>query len=252
LKSKTYKLIINGEKYEAKVLSYKGSEAKINVNGIDYLIEVDQEISAKTQPVIDKSKSYFNPEKVGSSGSKTISGQLVAPIPGVVINIHKNIGDVVDPGDVILSLEAMKMESELVASITGRISEIKVSKGDSVLEGELLVVIEPFDAKTDKTAARRPAPSKPAQQPRTENKEKDREVPVSSNSGSLRAPIPGTVLEIRVKEGDPVTADDTVIILEAMKMESEIRAGKDGKIKKIRVNKGDSVNEGDVMMEIGE
>ena len=240
---KKYKMTINGEKYEAKVLSYKGNEAKVNVNGIDYLIEVEQENVQMSQPVINTSKSYLNPEKVSSTGSKVSSGQLIAPIPGIVVDIHKKVGDVVSAGDVLITVEAMKMESELVAPVSGKITEINKSKGDSVLEGDLLVVIAHNEHKeTPKQAVTKPV----------KKQEKVSIQPQAKRDGNVKAPIPGTVVEVKVKEGVKVTADDIVIIIEAMKMESEIRAGYDGVITKILVGKGASVNEGDILMQIGE
>lgn len=74
--------------------------------------------------------------------------------------------------------------------------------------------------------------------------------PAAAGSGSVTAPLPGTVLSINCKVGDSVKAADTVIVLEAMKMENAIHAGRDGKVTAIRVNQGDSVLEGDVLVTI--
>ena len=63
-------------------------------------------------------------------------------------------------------------------------------------------------------------------------------------SNKVMSPLPGSVWEIKVAEGDQVEEDQVVIVLEAMKMENNINADKDGKITAINVNKGDSVLEG--------
>lgn len=60
----------------------------------------------------------------------------------------------------------------------------------------------------------------------------------------VKSPLPGVILDIKVKEGDTVKKGQTLIILEAMKMENNINSNKDGKIIEIKVNKGDSVLEG--------
>jgi biotin carboxyl carrier protein len=60
--------------------------------------------------------------------------------------------------------------------------------------------------------------------------------------------MPGTVLDVRVKEGDAVNAGDVVLILEAMKMENEISAPSAGTVDKIVAAKGSSVNSGDVLI----
>ena len=70
-------------------------------------------------------------------------------------------------------------------------------------------------------------------------------------SGGINAPLPGTILEMKVKVGDEVKAGDTLLIMEAMKMENNIKADKAGKISEIKVNIGDSVLEGDLLIEIG-
>ncbi len=65
---------------------------------------------------------------------------------------------------------------------------------------------------------------------------------------AIRAMLPGVVTKILVKEGDEVKAGDTVMILEAMKMENEVKSHKDGKIKQILVKEGDRVENGDVLV----
>jgi biotin carboxyl carrier protein len=69
--------------------------------------------------------------------------------------------------------------------------------------------------------------------------------------GGIRAPLPGTILEVKVKVGDEIRVGDTLLIMEAMKMENNIKADKAGKISLLNVNVGDSVLEGDLLVEIG-
>lgn len=84
-------------------------------------------------------------------------------------------------------------------------------------------------------------PTAPAQAPVTPIA---RPAATSSGKSSVKSPLPGIILEIKVKVGDVVKKGQTIIILEAMKMENNINADKDGKIAAINVNKGDSVLEG--------
>ncbi len=65
-----------------------------------------------------------------------------------------------------------------------------------------------------------------------------------AGGGAIQSPLPGVIVDIRVAVGDTVAKGQTVLILEAMKMENEIHADKDGKVVAINVNKGDSVLEG--------
>ena len=64
------------------------------------------------------------------------------------------------------------------------------------------------------------------------------------------APLPGTINEIKVKVGDKVNTGDTVVVLEAMKMQNNIDAETSGTITSINVNKGDAVMEGDTLVTI--
>lgn len=70
--------------------------------------------------------------------------------------------------------------------------------------------------------------------------------PVAQSSGKsgIKSPLPGVILEVKVKVGDAVKRGQTLIILEAMKMENNINADKDGTVTAININKGDSVLEG--------
>ena len=66
---------------------------------------------------------------------------------------------------------------------------------------------------------------------------------VGSKAG-IKSPLPGVILEIKVKEGDMVKRGQTLLILEAMKMENDIKADRDGKVTSIKVSKGESILEG--------
>lgn len=76
--------------------------------------------------------------------------------------------------------------------------------------------------------------------------------PAAKGGGSfaVKAPLPGTVLQILVNVGDTVKASDTVVTLEAMKMENAIKAEKDGTVASIDVKKGDAVMEGTTLITI--
>jgi biotin carboxyl carrier protein len=74
-----------------------------------------------------------------------------------------------------------------------------------------------------------------------------------SHSGSamgMRSPLPGVIIDVKIKPGAAVKAGQTVIILEAMKMENNIEADRDGVVEAISVQRGDSVLEGDVLLTI--
>lgn len=75
--------------------------------------------------------------------------------------------------------------------------------------------------------------------------------PVSGGKESITSPMPGTIVDVRVKNGDNVRSGDVLVVLEAMKMENEILAPVDGKVTDVRVGKGTSVESGEVLVVIG-
>ena len=119
---------------------------------------------------------------------------------------------------------------------------------DNVVEVEVNGV--PYKVEREKAAATKVVSApRAAAAPRTATGEKVI-AKASGNAGteSIKAPLPGVVLSIPVKVGDTVKASDTVLVLEAMKMENAIHAGRDGRVASINVNSGDSVLEGAVLL----
>lgn len=137
---KKYKFTINGVKYETKIVKYKGTSAIVNVNGVDIPIEIEpQKIESAPKLVRNVKKPTVKVQTPKVFSAK--EGDIVAPIPGVVVKILVKEGDFVNEGDPIMILEAMKMESEINANATGRIISIKVKEGDSVQEDQPLMQI---------------------------------------------------------------------------------------------------------------
>jgi biotin carboxyl carrier protein len=70
------------------------------------------------------------------------SGELRAPMPGLIVDVRVAQGDAVEKGDTILILEAMKTQQPFAAPFQGRVKELNVAKGDQVNDGQLLATIE--------------------------------------------------------------------------------------------------------------
>lgn len=87
--------------------------------------------------------------------------------------------------------------------------------------------------------------------PNVQTKRKDTKIKKSMQGITpIKAPLPGTILKIMVKEGDEVKQSDNLLIMEAMKMENQVLAERAGKIKSIKVAEGDAVLQNDVLIEI--
>ncbi len=70
-----------------------------------------------------------------------------------------------------------------------------------------------------------------------------------SKINSIKAPMPGLIIDLKIKTGDTVKAGDQLVILEAMKMENIIKSPGEGTVKNVKVKKGDSVEKGQVLVE---
>lgn len=129
-----------------------------------------------------------------------------------------------------------------IGDIDNGIAEVEVNGTPYKVE------IEQKAAAAIKVAAPKAAPA-----PRTASGEKVISKPAAAapaGGTAVKAPLPGVVLDINVTVGQAVKASDTVVTLEAMKMENAIKAGVDGKVASISVAKGDSVLEGAVLLTI--
>lgn len=123
---------------------------------------------------------------------------------------------------------------------------------DNIAQVEVNGVPYKVELEAPKTAPVKVAAPKRSAAPRTATGEKviAKPQPAAAGGSPVVAPLPGTVLSVQVKVGDAVKAADTVVLLEAMKMENAIKAGRDGRVASISVNNGDAVLEGAVLLTI--
>ena len=143
---KEYKIKINGNNYNVTIDEVEDTVAKVEVNGTPYNVEFEKPISKpKTISVVNKPAAAPSagpaPANKPAAAPAAAGGATVnSPLPGVVLEIKVKDGDKVTKGQVIMVLEAMKMENAIEAPCDGTIT-VKAQKGDSVLEGATLAVI---------------------------------------------------------------------------------------------------------------
>ena len=118
----------------------------------------------------------------------------------------------------------------LIVTVNGVAYNVTVEEGTGTAAASAPVAAAP--AASPAPAAAPAAPAAPAG---------------AAGSVTVTAPMPGNILDVKVKAGDSVKAGDTLLILEAMKMENEISAPQDGTIASVNVRKGDVVNSGDLL-----
>ncbi|MBQ2186227.1 MAG: biotin/lipoyl-binding protein [Bacteroidaceae bacterium] len=134
------------------------------------------------------------------------------------------------------------MANDIVAESDGTVKDICVSVGQSVNQGDALVEFQ-----ADATAA--PAP-KAAPTPQSAPAPAAAAPKAPAGANSVTAPLPGTITKILVQVGQQVKAGETVLVMEAMKMENNITAEFDGTVKAILVQQGAQVQSGDALVEM--
>lgn len=122
----------------------------ITVNGKSYEVDVEEIGGIPTAPAAPRAAAPVAPRaaapkaaaktapKAAASGNGT---NITAPMPGTIFKMVVSKGDVIAAGDVVLVLEAMKMENEISSPVAGTVTSVTVKEGDSVNGGDVLVVI---------------------------------------------------------------------------------------------------------------
>ena len=137
---KKFKFTIRGNEYEVHINSFEDNIAEIDVNGSIYQVELAEEVKTTKTPKLVRSKPV--PTKEAKPIPAAGLSKVEAPLPGTIFKINIKEGDAVKKGQMLMILEAMKMENNLLAEKEGMINKIHVSEGDSVLQGDILVEIE--------------------------------------------------------------------------------------------------------------
>lgn len=222
-----YTVQVNNNTYAVEL---KDSQAV--VNGVPYNISVQEGITAG---------ATYAAAPVATTATK--STPVVAPMPGLILRSEVKVGDKVKENDLLMIMEAMKMENEIYAPVDGTILEIRVKQGDQLNADDVLLIIgeEVVAAPVVQVAAPVAQPAAPVAAP----------APVVAGGTDVNAPMPGLVLRLEVKVGDQVAENDLLMIMEAMKMENEIFAPVAGTIQSIAVKQGDQLMADDLLMIIG-
>ena len=120
----------------------------VTVNGIKYDVEVEEVGGQKTVTAPAMRATMAAPRRTAQQVVNTTqqpnitTGSVVAPMPGTILKLKVSQGQEVKKGQVLLILEAMKMENEITAPIDGKVAAIYVEVGKSVSAREVMVHIE--------------------------------------------------------------------------------------------------------------
>ena len=122
----------------------------INVNGTKYDVDVEEvggttSVAAPAAPMAAPAPAAPAAPAAAASAAPAASvangTQVNAPMPGNILDVKVAVGDSVTEGDVLLILEAMKMENEIIAPVSGQVAGVQIAKGAAVNSGDVLVVI---------------------------------------------------------------------------------------------------------------
>lgn len=228
-----YKLSLGGTTYEVEV---EKGEAILVDSYATASAPVAAPIAAPAAAPVASSAPAAAPV---SGGSLTIS----CPMPGTILSIKVAVGERVKRGQILLILEAMKMENEIVAPEDGVVGAISVTQGQTVDTGATLIVFG-----TPGVVAAPAAPVAPVTAPAAAPVAAPVAAPAPAGGEPVVCPMPGTILSIKVAVGQTVKRGQILLILEAMKMENEIVAAHDGVVSHIAVTQGASVDTGTLLL----
>ena len=117
----------------------------IKVNSQQYEVELE-EINGSSAPKPTNGTAVKQQSSTGSSSAPAPAAQgghsISAPMPGSILKVNVKAGEAVKRGQVLLVLEAMKMENEITAPADGKVSAVKVEAGQVISAGDTLIVLE--------------------------------------------------------------------------------------------------------------
>ena len=224
----SYTVTVNGTAYNV-TSGPAGDSMSVNVNGTAYNVTFG---AAGSAPV----------SAPAASAAPAVTGgeDVNAPVAGTLLRYAVDNGASVSKGQTVIVLESMKMELEVKAPCNGTIT-FTAQTGSQVSNGQKLAVIGGTVA----------APAAPAPVPAASAAPKAAPAAPAAASGGkpVNAPVAGTLLRYEVSEGASVSADTTIIVVESMKMELEIKAGSAGKVHFIAAT-GSQITSGQAIAEI--
>lgn len=245
---KKFKFSIDGNNFEVSVNELDNNTMDVVVNGSNYTVVVDKEgnkVSNATvaAPVAKKTPGKVDPIPAPTPSASAKVVTVKSQLPGSIIKVMVSEGQSVKKGEVIMTIESMKMENSIMAEADGVISKIYVEAGKSVMQDDKLV-----DITVSGAPAAAPAPA-PVAKPEPAPAAAPAPAANAANAKPVKSPLPGSIIKILVSEGESVKRGQTLLTMESMKMENEIKAEKDGVVTSIKVTPGQNVmQEDDLLM----
>lgn len=243
---KEFKFNIDGKEIKATVEPQEDGKLAVTLNDTTYTVEVPELMKQAPRPVVSRAAAPAPVATKPIAAAPAASNVVAAPLPGTITKVLVKEGDKVKKGDTLLTMEAMKMENSITAEADGIVRKVHVGVGASVNQGDALIDFEGLGVPQTVPAA----PAAPKAAPAAP-KAATAAAPAAPAAGAhtVDAPLPGTIKQVLVAVGQDIAAGDTVVIMEAMKMENNITAEFGGKVTAVKVAVGDQVQSGQVLVE---
>lgn len=142
--TRKFSIKINGNDYAVEIAKIGDGVASVDVNGTVYEVEFQSEKKVSKTPTLVRTPAYTTEAERPKTTAKPAENTMKvvkSPLPGVILDVHKREGDAVKAGEVVMIMEAMKMENNIVSPIDGTLRSLKVQRNDNVLEGDVLFEI---------------------------------------------------------------------------------------------------------------
>ncbi len=136
---KSFKFTISGNTYEVEIKDFEKNTAIIEVNGTLYTVELHREVKKTKTPTLVRAEVPPSKREKIEKKEKGSSDPVTAPLPGNIIEILVKPGDLVKKGQILLVMEAMKMENKIQCEKDGVVESVKVIPGSNVLQGDMLI-----------------------------------------------------------------------------------------------------------------
>ena len=242
---KKFKFIIDGSKYEVSVNEIENNVAEVEVNGTPFTVEIEREQKSVVTP-----RPIFKHTTTPTVNSSTTTASTIivkSPLPGSIMKVLVAVGDNVKRGDILLTMESMKMENNILAEVDGVVKAIAIEPGKNVLQDDKLVELE-ANTSSNSTQVEKPAAAPKVETPKPAPVAAPTTPKPVAGGFKVKSPLPGSVLKVVVTEGQAVKRGDVLLTLESMKMENNILAEKDGIVKSITIAAGQSVMQDDLLL----
>jgi glutaconyl-CoA/methylmalonyl-CoA decarboxylase subunit gamma len=142
-----YQFKIGSQDFIVEVSEQNPGRLRVSVNGTPYNVDVQQVAPPHQAPAAEPVRQTATDKAAAPAaaepvpGAATRQGAIVAPIPGLIVEIKVRLGDKVQAGQSVAVMEAMKMENDLTTHVSGVVEEILVQKGAEVATGDVILRI---------------------------------------------------------------------------------------------------------------